>query len=63
VLRINWRILQAPKRLVDYVVAHEVTHLIHEHHGRAFWATLGRVMPDYEARKERLRELGPRWVW
>lgn len=63
VVRLNWRIMQAPKRLVDYVVAHEVTHLLHEHHGRAFWATLGRVMPDYEVRKERLREMGAAWVW
>lgn len=45
------------------MVAHEVTHLIHEDHSRAFWATLGRVMPDYEARKARLREMGPAFVW
>jgi predicted metal-dependent hydrolase len=62
-LRLNWRIMQAPKGLVDYVVAHEVVHLAHEHHGPAFWATLGRLMPDYEARKARLKELGPRLVW
>ncbi len=34
-----------------------------EDHGRAFWQTLGRVMPDYDARKARLRELGPALVW
>lgn len=63
VVRLNWRILQAPKSVIGYVVAHEVTHLLHEDHSRTFWATLGRVMPDYEARKARLRELGPRMVW
>jgi predicted metal-dependent hydrolase len=63
VVRLNWRILQAPVSLIDYVVAHEVTHLLHEDHSRTFWATLGRVMPDYEARKVRLRELGPSLVW
>jgi predicted metal-dependent hydrolase len=63
VLRINWRILQAPTALVDYVIVHELTHLIHENHGRDFWATLGRVMPDYEERKRRLRALGPGLVW
>lgn len=62
-LRLNWRILQAPRSLMDYVVAHEVVHLAHEHHGPAFWAMLGRLMPDYEERKARLRELGPRLVW
>ena len=63
VLRINWRILQAPSTLVDYVIVHELTHLIHENHGRDFWATMGRVMPDYEDRKRRLRALGPGLVW
>lgn len=63
VVRLNWRIVQAPKSLIDYVVAHEVTHLLHEDHSRAFWAALGRVMPDYEVRKGRLREMGPGLVW
>lgn len=63
VLRFNWRILQAPRTLVDYVLAHEVTHLRHEDHGAEFWAALGRIMPDYEERRERLRKLGREWVW
>ena len=62
-VRVNWRVLQAPVALVDYVVAHELVHLIHEDHSRDFWATLGRIMPDYEERKKRLREMGPRLVW
>ena len=62
-VRINWRVLQCPAFLVDYVLAHELVHLIHEDHSRAFWATLGRIMPDYEQRKKRLREMGPRLVW
>jgi predicted metal-dependent hydrolase len=62
-VRVNWRVLQAPVALVDYVVAHELVHLIHEDHSRAFWATLGRTMPDYEERKARLRAMGPRLVW
>jgi len=63
IVRLNWRILQAPLRLVDYVVAHELCHLLHEGHGRAFWATLGHAMPDYEARRARLTELGARLIW
>jgi predicted metal-dependent hydrolase len=63
IVRLNWRIIQAPSPLVDYVVAHELCHLIHEGHGREFWATLGRVMPDYEARRDRLREVGARLIW
>ncbi len=63
VLRFNWQIMQAPRALVEYVVAHEVVHLRHEDHSPAFWATLGRAMPDYDARRARLRELGARWEW
>lgn len=63
ILRFNWRIIQAPRNLVDYVIAHELVHLIHEHHDRTFWSTLGRLLPDYEDRKRRLKELGPRLVW
>jgi predicted metal-dependent hydrolase len=62
-VRINWRILQCPVALVDYVLAHELVHLIHEDHSRAFWATLGAIMPDYEERKKRLRAMGPRLIW
>jgi predicted metal-dependent hydrolase len=40
-IRINWRVMQAPTRLVDYVVAHEVLHRLHEHHGPKVWANLG----------------------
>jgi len=63
VLRFNWRIIQAPMRLIDYVVAHEVVHLEHADHTKAFWARLGVIMPDYERRKEDLRRLGGRLAW
>lgn len=62
-IRINWRVVQAALPLVDYVLAHELAHLVHHDHGHAFWALLGRVMPDYETRKARLRVLGPELQW
>jgi predicted metal-dependent hydrolase len=58
--RRNWRIIHAPAALV---VAHEVVHLVHPDHGAAFWATLGAVMPDYEARRTRLRQMGRLLEW
>jgi predicted metal-dependent hydrolase len=62
-LRINWRIIQAPIPLIEYVLAHELVHLVHLRHGPDFWATLGRRMPDYEERRKRLRVLGPALEW
>jgi predicted metal-dependent hydrolase len=58
---INWRIVMAPLSLVDYVVAHEVCHRVQPHHGPEFWKLLGRLMPDWESRRTRLRREGPRY--
>jgi predicted metal-dependent hydrolase len=62
-IRLNWRIIQASRALIDYVVAHELAHLEHPNHTAEFWAALGRVMPDYDGRKVRLRTLGPELGW
>ncbi|MBD2770987.1 M48 family metallopeptidase [Iningainema tapete] len=51
IIRINWQLVQAPLAAMEYVVAHEVVHLLHRHHGDAFWETLGSVMPDWRERK------------
>ncbi len=58
-LRFNWRIVMAPKRLLEYVVAHELCHIRYHDHSREFWRLLGRVMPDYEQRRQELEQLGP----
>ena len=62
-IRLNWRIIQAPMRLVDYVVVHELVHLRHRGHGRDYWQAVGRVMPDYERRREDLRKCGAGLAW
>ena len=62
-IRLNWRIIQAPMHLVDYVVVHELVHLQHRGHGRDYWQAVGRVMPDYERRRRDLREHGSFLVW
>ena len=62
-LRLNWRIIQAPPKLIDYVIAHELIHIPHPNHSPTFWSNLGRVMPDYEQRRETLRKIGAGLVW
>ena len=57
-LRINWRVILAPLRVVDYVIAHELTHLKYHGHGKEFWTLLESVMPDYVERKDWLRVNG-----
>ncbi|HET7729360.1 MAG TPA: SprT family zinc-dependent metalloprotease [Usitatibacter sp.] len=53
-VRLAWRLLKAPRELVDYVVCHELAHLRHMNHSPAFWAEVGRQCPDYKSLRERL---------
>jgi predicted metal-dependent hydrolase len=54
VLFFNWKVLQLPLRLVDYIIVHELVHLFEGHHGPAFWKALGRALPDWQKRKDAL---------
>jgi hypothetical protein len=60
-LRFNWRVMMAPMSLVDYVVAHEVCHLLVRDHSTRFWKLLATILPEYEKRRERLRTDGVRF--
>ena len=44
--------------MIEYVVAHELTHLIEPQHSDAFWMRLERLIPDYEERRRWLEEEG-----
>ena len=57
-LEFNWQITMAPNRMVDYVVIHELCHLLHHDHSSAFWREVSRVMPDYAECRLWLRENG-----
>ena len=48
---INWHLIFAPKKVLEYVVAHELAHLRQRSHGREFWDFLGTILPDYRASK------------
>ena len=57
-LMFSWRLAMAPDGVLDYVAAHEVAHLAHMNHAPAFWAEVGRLMPDWTARRDWLRRNG-----
>ncbi|MCP5054542.1 MAG: M48 family metallopeptidase [bacterium] len=54
VVMLNTQLVKAPLQCIDYVVIHELCHLIHSHHNTSFYRLLGRVFPDWEKRKKRL---------
>ena len=54
-ISLNWRLIQLPPHLVDYVVVHELAHLREMNHSPRFWSLVGRIIPDYQARRRELR--------
>ncbi len=61
-ININWRLLLADAAILDYVVVHELCHLLHRDHSPRFWREVARVLPDYRETRRRLRACGPRLV-
>jgi predicted metal-dependent hydrolase len=59
-VRLNWRLIHLPLRLIDYVVAHELAHLREMNHSARFWAVVGSLYPDYEAARRELRDCSHR---
>jgi predicted metal-dependent hydrolase len=56
----NWRIIMAPPLVIDYVIVHEMSHLIHRNHSLHFWKQVGSILPDYKVRKKWLKDHGVR---
>lgn len=57
-LAFSWRLVLAPERVLDYVVAHEVAHLAEMNHSPAFWAVVERLAGDVRAPKRWLKSHG-----
>lgn len=58
-IRLNWRLMHFALAQIDYVIAHELSHLREMNHGPRFWATVQSVFPEFEAAKKALREHAP----
>lgn len=54
-IRLNWRLIQFSPELIDYVIAHELAHLVEMNHSPRFWAQLEALMPDYRVHQTRLK--------
>lgn len=57
-LNFSWRLMLAPIKIIDYVIAHELSHLKHLDHSREFWAYLESFFPEYKRCEKWLKDNG-----
>ena len=55
-ITLNTELVKSPLYCIDYVVVHELCHILHQKHNNGFYKTLKRILPDWEQRKERLEK-------
>ena len=51
----NWKLIMAPEKIIDYVIIHELCHLIHFNHSRDYWGEVSKKLPNYRESKEWLK--------
>ncbi|MCY1019692.1 M48 family metallopeptidase [Pyxidicoccus sp. MSG2] len=54
---LNPELIKTPKDCIDYVITHELCHLVEYNHSPRFWKLLQKLMPDWEERRERLNRI------
>jgi hypothetical protein len=58
IIRFNWRIIMAPVSIVDYVIVHELCHLVYAQHSSQFWQKVQSIIPDFKRRRDWLKGNG-----
>ncbi len=58
-INLNWRLIMLEDRIIDYVVVHELAHLLELNHSKAFWKIVEGVFPDHKELRRRLRQHSP----
>ena len=53
-IALNLKLVMVPKQLIDYVIVHELCHLVEHNHASTFYALMSKIMPNWEIRKEKL---------
>ncbi len=57
-LNFTWRLIMAPREVIDYVVVHELVHLQVRNHSKAFWGEVNNLIPEYQDHRAWLRDNG-----
>jgi hypothetical protein len=61
-LQFNWRLWQAPAWVIEYVMVHELCHLVHANHSKAFWALVTQHFSQTPEAKRYIKQYGQRWI-
>lgn len=56
-INLSWRLIQLPEPQIDYVICHEICHRFVFNHSSAFWARLQQMLPDFEIRSQKIRQI------
>lgn len=56
----NWRCSMAKEEVIDYIVVHEMCHMVHKDHSKNFWNLVGSILPSYKLSQQWLKENGIR---
>jgi len=59
-ISLNWRLIQTPPLVVDYIIVHELMHLREMNHSARFWRHVAEAFPEYQAAERWLKQNGTR---
>lgn len=55
---LNYRVVMLPPSIIDYVIVHELCHLLELNHSKKFWQNVSRFLPNYEIQRKNIKEFG-----
>ncbi|MBK7360391.1 MAG: M48 family metallopeptidase [Saprospiraceae bacterium] len=59
-INLSSRLLLTPQFITDYIIVHELAHLVHMNHSAAYWKVVEKVMPEYQKAEAWLKKYGER---
>ena len=57
-LHYSFRLIYAPKEVIEYVIVHELAHTLHKNHSKLFWAEVEKYVPDWKKKRAWLKQNG-----
>ena len=58
VVSLNWRVIMLPPQIIDYVIIHELCHLVEMNHSKNFWTLVSKFLPNVSELKKKIKEYG-----